>query len=31
MFKTIGCLMILGSSTIGGFIYSEGFKKELNN
>lgn len=29
MIKTIGCLMILGASTIGGLIYSEGFKKRV--
>lgn len=27
MIKIVGCLLILGASTIGGFIYSEGFKK----
>lgn len=29
MIKTIGCLMILSATTIGGLIYSEGFKKRV--
>lgn len=29
MLKTIGCLLILGASTIGGFAYGEGFKKRV--
>lgn len=29
MIKIIGCLLILGASTIAGFIFSESFKKRL--
>lgn len=29
MIKIIGCLLILGASTFGGIIYSEGFKKRV--
>lgn len=31
MLKVLGCIMIIFASTGMGFIYGEGFKKELNN
>lgn len=29
MLKTIGCLLILGASTAGGFVFAESFKKRV--